>query len=53
MVLVTESLIFVTVFLAGQTAGLMMVNAVFAIITLFLYFVIASRGEEKYLKLTA
>ena len=53
MVLVTESLIFVTVFLAGQTAGLMMVDAVFAIITLFLYFVIASRGEEKYLKLTA
>ncbi|MBR3353723.1 hypothetical protein IKG49_04010 [Candidatus Saccharibacteria bacterium] len=53
MVLLTVSLIFTTIFLAGQIAGLLIINAVYLIIALFLYFAIAMRGEEKFLKLTA
>lgn len=53
MVLATISLAFVLVFVAGQTAGLLMMDAIFAIVSLFLYFVIATRGEEKYMKLVA
>lgn len=53
MVLFTISLAFVLVFVAGQTAGLLMLDAIFAIVALFLYFAIATRGEEKYMKLVA
>ncbi|MBO4813025.1 hypothetical protein J5491_02645 [Candidatus Saccharibacteria bacterium] len=53
MVLTTISLTFGAVFLAGQTVGLLIMDAVFAVVALFLYFVIAARGEEKILKLTA
>ena len=53
MVLVTISLAFVLVFIAGQTAGLLMMDAIFVIVSLFLYFVIVTRGEEKYMKLVA
>ena len=53
MVLVTISLIFATVFLAGQITGLLIMDAIYVIIALFLYFVVAMRAEEKYLKLVA
>ncbi len=53
MVLTTISLTFATVFLAGQTLGLVMMDAIFAILSVFLYFVVATKGEERYLKLTA
>ncbi|MBQ3470416.1 hypothetical protein IJH23_01720 [Candidatus Saccharibacteria bacterium] len=53
MVLLTVSLIFGLVFLAGQTAGLLMVDAVFVIVALFLYFTIVARGDEKIVKLVA
>lgn len=53
MVLVTVSMIFGMVFIAGQTAGLIMIDAVFVIVSLFLYFVIAMRGDEKIMKLVA
>lgn len=53
MVLITISLTFAIVFLAGQVVGLTIMDAVFIIISLFLYFVIATRGEEKYMKLTS
>ena len=53
MVLFTISFIFATVFLAGQVAGLLIVDAVYVIVTVFLYFVVAMRGEEKYMKLVA
>lgn len=52
MVLFTISLTFVVVFIAGQTAGLLMMDAIFVVVAAFLYFVIATRGEEKYKKLT-
>ena len=51
MVLVAISLTFATVFLAGQTAGLAIMDAVFAIVALYLYFVVATRGVERYEKL--
>lgn len=53
MVLITISLTFATIFLAGQTAGLAMMDAIYVIIALFLCFAIAMRGDEKYLKSTA
>lgn len=53
MVLVTISLTFATIYLAGQTAGLAMMDAIYVIMTLFLYMAIATRGEERYTKLTA
>lgn len=51
MVLFTISMTFVVVFLAGQVAGLLIIDAVYIIVALLLYFVIAMRGEEKYLGL--
>lgn len=39
------------VFLAGQTVGLLMVDAVFVIVAGLLCFVIATRGEERYREL--
>ena len=53
MTLVTVSLTIGTVLMAGQTVGLIIMDAVFVIVALFLYFFVAMRGEEKYLKLTA
>ena len=53
MVLVTISLTFVTIFLAGQTVGLLIMDAIYVIVALFLYFVVAMRGDEKYMKLVA
>lgn len=53
MVFVTISLASVVVFLVGQTAGLAMMDAIFVIVAAFLYFVIATRGEEKYRRLVA
>lgn len=53
MTLVTFALAFVTVFLAGQTAGLIMLDAIFVVCASFLILAVATRGEEKYLKLTA
>lgn len=53
MVLVTISMTFVTIFFAGQTAGLAMMDAVYVIISAHLLFAIVTRGEEKYLGLSA
>lgn len=53
MVLVSISLAFAIIFIAGQTAGLAMMDAIFVIVAVFLYFVIATRGEDKYMKLVA
>ncbi len=53
MVLVTISLTFILVFITGQITGLAMMDAIFVIVALFLYFTIATRGEEKYSKLSA
>ena len=53
MVLVTISLTFATIFLAGQTAGLLIMDAIYVIVALFLYFAIVMRGDEKYKKLVA
>lgn len=53
MVLFTISLTFAMVFLTGQTAGLAMMDAIYVIVALFLYFVIAAQGEEKFMKLNA
>lgn len=53
MVLVTISLTFATIFVAGQTTGLLIMDAIYVIVALFLYFAVAMRGDEKYLKLVA
>ena len=53
MVLLTISLTFAVVFLTGQAAGLAMMDAIYVIVAAFLYFVVAMRGEEKYMKLVA
>lgn len=51
MVLMTISLTFATIFIAGQTAGLLIMDAIYVIVALFLYFAMAMRGDEKYMKL--
>lgn len=53
MFLFTAALTIAIVFMAGQMAGLIMMNAIFVIVSVFLYFIIATRGEEKYTKLVA
>ena len=53
MVLLTVSLIFAMVFWTGQIMGLLIVDAVYVTAALILYFVVATRGEKKYLKLVA
>lgn len=53
VLLLTFSLTFATIFLAGQTAGLAIMDGIYIIVALFLYFVIAMRGNEKYMKLVA
>lgn len=52
-VMVTFSLTIATVLMAGQTVGLVMMDAIFVIVAAYLYFVVAMRGEEKYMKLSA
>ncbi len=53
MVLITISLAFAIVFIAGQTAGLIIMDAIFIIVAAFLCLVVATRGEENYMKLAA
>ena len=53
MVLVAISLTFAAVFFAGQAAGLAMMNAVFVVIAMYLYFAVATWGKERYSKLAA
>ena len=48
MVLFTISLTFALVFIVGQITGLMIMDAIFVIVSAFLYFAIATRGVEKY-----
>ncbi len=53
MVLVTISLVFVLVFIVGQTSGLLIMDAIFVIVASFLCLAVATRGTEKYMRLTA
>ena len=53
MVLVTISMTFATVFLAGQTAGLAIMDGLYLGVCGLLYMVVASQGEEKYRGLSA
>lgn len=47
------SILFATVWLAGQIAGLAIMDGIFIAIFLILWFVLATRGEQKYAALTA
>ncbi|MBR3132106.1 hypothetical protein IKG33_01720 [Candidatus Saccharibacteria bacterium] len=53
MTVVSISLLFMAVWMAGQTVGLAIMNGVFIAIFLMLYLAIATRGEEKYRGLAA
>ena len=53
MFLLTISFTTVAVFLAGQTVGLAMIDAAFVVIAIYLCIAVATRGEEKYTKLSA
>lgn len=53
MVLFTVGLTIATVLMAGQIVGLLIIDAVFVIVSAFLYLAIVTKGEQKYLKLTA
>ena len=53
MVLVTVSMTFATVFLAGQTAGLAIMDGLYLGVCGLLYMVVAGKGEEKYRGLSA
>jgi ABC-2 type transport system permease protein len=53
MVLFTISLIFAMVFWMGQIMGLLVVDVIYVVAVLVLYFVTAARGEKKYLSLVA
>lgn len=53
MVLLTVGLTIAIVLLAGQTVGLLIIDAVYVIVALFLYLAIVTRGDGKYLKLAA
>ena len=53
MVMVVIPLTLATVYLAGQTVGLIIMDAVFVIVSAFLYFAVATRGEEKYSQISA
>ena len=52
MVLTTIPLTFLAVVFSGQTVGLVMMDAFFMIISMYLYFAIVMRGEENYMKLS-
>ena len=51
--IVSISILFASVFFAGQIAGLAIMDGIFIIIFLFLYLALATRGEQKYLNLSA
>lgn len=51
MVLFTISLTFALVLIAGQIVGLLIMDAIFIIVSGFLYFAVATRGAEKYRQL--
>ncbi len=53
MFLLTISFTTAAVFLAGQTLGLAMIDATFVVIAIYLCIAVATRGEEKYTKLSA
>lgn len=53
MVLTTISLTFATIFLAGQTAGLAIMDVIYVVLSSFLYYMVTTRGEKKYWKLVA
>lgn len=53
LVMTTIPLTLAIVYLAGQTVGLIIMDAVFIIVSAFLYFAVATRGEERYTKLSA
>lgn len=53
MFLLTISFTTAAVFLAGQTVGLVMIDAAFVVIAVYLCIAVATRGEEKYTKLSA
>lgn len=52
LVLTTIPLTFLAVVFAGQTVGLVMMDAFFMIISMYLIFAIVMRGEENYMKLS-
>lgn len=52
-VLVTITLTVAIVLVAGQTVGLVIMDAIFGVVALFLSLAVATRGEEKYIKLSA
>ncbi|MBR3116156.1 hypothetical protein IKF30_02915 [Candidatus Saccharibacteria bacterium] len=51
MVLLTVSLTFGVIFLAGQTAGLAIMDAIYVTVALFLYLAVVTWGGERYTKL--
>jgi len=53
MLLLTASLAFVVIFITGQIVGLLIMDALFVVVSLFLYFAVATWGAEKYTQLTA
>ncbi|MBQ3353424.1 hypothetical protein IJG89_03775 [Candidatus Saccharibacteria bacterium] len=53
MTVISISLLFVVVLVAGQTAGLAIMDGIFVAVFLMLYLALASHGEQKYLSLTA
>ena len=53
MVLLTISLLFAVVFITGQITGLLIMDAIFIIVSLFLCLAVATRGQEKYAQLAA
>lgn len=53
MLLLTASLAFVVIFVTGQIVGLLIMDALFVVVSLFLYFAVATWGTEKYTQLTA
>ena len=53
MVLVSISMTFAVVFLAGQGFGLLIMDGVFIVVSLFLLMVVGAKGEEKIMRLSA
>ena len=53
LVLVVIPFTLAVAFLVGQTVGLLIVDAGFVVVSLFLCFAVVTRGEEKYVKLVA
>lgn len=53
MVLLTISFTFAVVFVAGQTVGLLMMDAIFVVMSAFLLLAVVTHGEERYDRLSA